>query len=96
MKIMLVYQGGIANVFRVESFNLADYGRDAVLLFQHAFEPCIAFANGCGAAGATVKTAACNRAGDVRKARWTEDLTSQPFAGSLVRVEHNTIGNIED
>lgn len=34
IKAFLVYQGGIANVFRVTALNLADYGRDAVRLYQ--------------------------------------------------------------
>jgi len=94
MRIMLVYQGGIANVFRVESFNLSDYGREAVRLMQSSIDDCITFANGCGAAGAIVMTAACNQAGDISRARWSTDLAAQPFAHKLCRVEHNTKGGL--
>lgn len=86
-KIVLVYQAGIANVFEVKSFNMSDYGRDAKRLYQGDFEGGKRFAQGAGAAGATVRTAACNQAGDIAKAKWTEDLESQPFSDKLTKVE---------
>ena len=52
MKVVLVYQAGIANVFEVDSLNLSDYGREARRLLQGDFRTCEAFARGCGAAGA--------------------------------------------
>jgi len=64
-RAVLVYQAGIANVFQVESFNMANYGRDARRLLQSDFRTCEAFARGLVAAGVRVTSAACNRAGDV-------------------------------
>lgn len=79
-KAMLVYQAGIANVFWVESFNLADYGREARRLIQGDFRTCETYAHGLQAAGAVVRTAACNRAGDIARELWTDDLDAQPFS----------------
>jgi hypothetical protein len=90
-KYMLVYQAGIANVFEVKSFNLSDYGRDAKRLLQHAFEPCEWFARGLGAAGGTVRSAACNQAGDIISAHWTDDLESAPFSDLFHPI---VIGNL--
>ena len=89
MKAFLVYQAGIANVFEVEAFNLADYGRDARRLLQDDFRTCETFARGLAAAGATVRTAACNMAGDIARSRWTTDLDSQPWSEKFRPVEAN-------
>lgn len=72
-RAMLVYQAGIANVFEVESFNLSNFGREAKRLLQGDFRSCEMFANGLAAAGVLVSTAACNRAGDIIDATWSED-----------------------
>lgn len=77
---MLVYQGGIANLFRVASANLADFGRDAQRVFQGDFRTAEHMAHGAGLAGAVVHSVACNQAGDVAKARWNGDLLGQPFS----------------
>lgn len=79
-RAVLVYQGGIANVFAVEAFNMSDYGRDARRLLQHAFGPCEWFACGLAAAGVKVATAHCNQAGDIIHATWSEDLDAAPFS----------------
>lgn len=82
-KAMLVYQGGIANVFEVQSFNLAEHGRGARRLLQSDFTTCEWFARGLHAAGCVVRTAACNRAGDIENETWTDDLEAQPFSESF-------------
>ena len=87
-RAMLVYQCGIANVFRVHAFNLADYGRAARRLYQGDFHGARMMAMGLGVAGATVRTAACNMAGDIAKATWSEDLAAQPFADQLAMVAY--------
>lgn len=87
-RYMLVYQAGIANVFFVRAFNLADYGRDARRVLQSDFRTCEAFANGLVEAGATVKVAACNRAGDIARETWTEDLDAQPFSDKFGPIRH--------
>jgi hypothetical protein len=88
MRAVLVYQAGIANVFEVDSFNMADYGRDAKRLLQSDFRTCEAFARGMAAAGALVTSAACNMAGDVACQRWTDDLEAAPFSDQFRPVQH--------
>lgn len=88
-RAMLVYQAGIANVFKVDCFNLSDYGREAARLYQGDFRGAVMYCRGLGAAGVIVRTAACNMAGDVRLSRWTVDLDEQPFADALVDVACN-------
>lgn len=88
---VLVYQGGIANVFRVASFNLADYGRDAVRLIQGDFATCVAFARGMQASGVTVKVAVCNEAGDIVSRKWSDDLDGAPFSDKFATVT-DTLG----
>lgn len=79
-RVVLVYQAGICNVFHVTSFNLSDYGRDAVRIYQGDFRTGESICYGLGLAGAVVRTAACNQAGDIARAHWSEDLDSQPFS----------------
>ena len=73
-RAFLVYQAGIANVFMVKSFNLSDYGRNAKRLLQSNFRSAENFARGLAAAGATIRTAACNEAGDISKSTWSEEI----------------------
>jgi hypothetical protein len=91
-RAFLVYQAGIANVFAVESHNLADFGRDARRLYQGDFRGAENFARGLGAAGVIVHTAACNQAGDIIHARWSEDLEAQPFSDHFRPASSNTRG----
>jgi cytosine/uracil/thiamine/allantoin permease len=79
-RAVLVYQAGIANVFAVESFNMADYGREARRLLQYDFRTCEAFARGLAVAGVLVASAHCNMAGDIARAQWSEDLDAAPFS----------------
>lgn len=90
-KFMLVYQGCIANLFRVSCFNLSDFGRDAQRVFQGDFRTAEMMAHGAGLAGAVVMTSACNQAGDIRCAQWSEDLDSQPFSENFRPVFY-TVG----
>jgi hypothetical protein len=78
-KAVLVYQGGLANVFEVKSFNLSDFGRNARRLIQSDFSTCEAFAKGLCVAGVTVRVAGCNQPGDIVNAKWTQDMDSLPF-----------------
>jgi hypothetical protein len=89
-KAMLVYQGGIANVFAVDSFSIYDVSRrNARRLLQHAFGPCEYFARGLAAAGVIVRSAACNRAGDIINERWTLNLEDEPFSERFNPVTAN-------
>lgn len=85
---VLVYQAGIANVFEVEAFNMADYGRDAKRLLQADFRSCEMFARGLAAAGFKVATAHCNQAGDITHAHWSENLDEAPFSDKFRPVWH--------
>jgi hypothetical protein len=87
MKAVLVYQAGIANVFTVDLFTAhAENSRNAKRLLQHTFAACEWFARGLVAAGAEVRTAACNRAGDIVDATWSNNLDEQPFSDSFHSV----------
>ena len=88
-KAMLVYQAGIANVFKVKAFNLSDYGRDAERLYQGDFRTAEAIAHGMGLAGCTIRNAACNQAGDITHSHWTDDLDSQPFSDKFHPIKEN-------
>ena len=85
-RAVLVYQAGIANVFSVECFNLAPYGRDAKRLLQGTFQQCEWYARGLAAAGVPVTSMHCNQAGDISGSVWSEDLEAAPFSGSAVPV----------
>ena len=91
-KFMLVYQAGIANLFRVDCFNLSDFGRNAQRIYQGDFRSAERMAHGAGLAGAVVMTCACNLAGDVRLATWSDDLESQPFSDKFAPVFY-TVGH---
>lgn len=78
-RAVLVYQAGIANVFEVQSFNMADFGRDAKRLLQADFRSCEMFARGLDAAGVKVATAHCNMAGDITHQPWSVLLETAPF-----------------
>ena len=82
-RAMLVYQAGIANVFAVTAFNLADFGRNARRLLQSDFRTCESFARGLAAAGTLVSSAHCNQAGDIAGSVWSEDLDGAPFSGKF-------------
>lgn len=89
MKAVLVYQAGLANVFEVACFNLSSYGRNAQRVYQGDFRGAENVAHGMGYAGAIVRTAACNQAGDIREAVWTDDLEAQPFSTQFHPVHEN-------
>lgn len=88
-KYFLVYQAGIANVFKVKAFNLADYGREAQRILQSDFQTCKAFCFGLAQAGAIVRTAHCNQAGDIIGSLWSEDLDNAPFSDKIVNINRN-------
>jgi hypothetical protein len=78
-KFMLVYQAGIANLFQVEQFTLTHEGRGARRLYQGDFRSAENIAIGAKIAGAEVRTAGCNMAGDIIEREWTYDLEILPF-----------------
>lgn len=78
-RAFLVYQNGIANVFRVECFNVSPFGRNAARLMQADFRTCEAFARGLASAGVTVRVASCSLFGDIADAQWVDGLNDCPF-----------------
>ncbi len=80
---VLVYQAGIANVFRVRCLNMMPFGRSAKRLLQSDFRTCEAFARGLKAAGVKVAVAACNQAGDIADAYWADGLDDAPFSDNF-------------
>jgi len=89
LRVMLVYQAGIANLFRVRCFNLQPFGRDATRLYQGDFRGAELLAHGMGMAGAIVRSAACNEAGDIQDRPWSDDLDAQPFADRFLPIHAN-------
>jgi hypothetical protein len=83
LRAVLVYQAGIANVFHVTSFNLSDFGRDGRRIYQGDFRTAESICYGLGLAGAVVRSAGCNMAGDIASQTWTEDLDSLPFSDNF-------------
>jgi len=86
MKIVLVYQCGIANVFQVSIFSNESKNRNAVRLYQGSFGHCVSFARGCAAVGANVKVAACNQAGDITNSVWSSDIDAAPFSEQFTKT----------
>ena len=82
-KAVLVYQGPIANVFAVETLNLAPYGRRARRLFQGSCGEAAAFARGLGAAGTVVRSARCERRGDISDQPWVGGVQSLAWGGRV-------------
>jgi hypothetical protein len=79
MKAVLVYQAGIANVFEVDCFNMASFGRNAKRICQGSFSQCENFAWGLAHAGWKIASAYCNNAGDIVNQEWKENLNDAPF-----------------
>lgn len=88
-KVMLVYQGGLANVFSVRCFNLSDFGRSAQRLFQGDFLSAKMMAFGMGTAGSVVRSAACNEPGDITHAHWKDIDEDTPFRDRVINLEMN-------
>lgn len=80
---VLVYQGGIANVFRVNMYRFSPYDRHAERIYQGDFHTAQSIVKGCALAGATVRTACCNQSGDVSNAWWDENYDRAPFSDQL-------------
>jgi hypothetical protein len=76
---MLVYQAGIANVFRTDHNAPELEGRNAVRLLQGDFRACEFFAKGLATAGVLVRAAHCNRAGDITDVDWSCTLEDALF-----------------
>jgi len=92
MNAVLVYQGGIANVFKIEYFDeegpyFSGRTRRVTRLYQGDFRSASMFAKGMKAAGCTVDTMACNQAGDIANAEWSDDLDNQPFSDQFIVVK---------
>lgn len=99
-RAMLVYQGGIANVFAVECSNLSPFGRKARLLTSTDFRTAEAYARGLAAAGIPVHSAWCNLAGDITSAHWypiddrNPKFTEMPFSDQIRPVWNHNLSTI--
>lgn len=93
IRAYVVYQAGIANVFQVESFDL-NANRDGKQIYQGDFRGAEHFARGMVAAGASVRSAHCNMAGDVNLWGWSKDLDDAPFRDSFRPVCDYTSGGL--
>lgn len=91
-KAVLVYQAGIANVFSVKSFNMTDYGREAIRIVQGDFHTCESIAYGLKCAGVKVMSATCNMAGDIVGQPWSDNLSDNledaPFSDKFHPVSN--------
>ncbi len=80
-KLMLVYQAGIANLFEVDTFSLAPTQPcTRRRIYQGDFRTAENIAIGAKIAGAEVRTAGCNMAGDIAECIWTYELDELPFS----------------
>lgn len=83
---VLVYQAGIANVFRVERFTSP---MNPTRLLQSDFQTCESFARGLAEAGVVITSMDCNKAGDITAQLWSESLDG-PFRESYRPVFSRT------
>lgn len=88
----LVYQAGIANVFTHERELRADdsgiKGSHPVRLMQSDFRTCESFARGLQCAGVIVRSAWCNKPGDITNEQWHfSNLSNAPFSDRFCPVE---------
>lgn len=74
----LVYQAGIANVFKITEISLTEKVRERV--YQGDFKSAENLVRGAKMAGAQTAVFACNMAGDIAKQNWTCNLDIQPFS----------------
>jgi len=94
-KFMLVYQGGLANLFEVNTFSLAPVQPcTRQRIYQGDFRSAENMAIGAKIAGAEVRTAGCNTAGDIAECVWTYDLEELPFSEKFCPVD-SEIGCVE-
>ena len=80
-RAILVYQAGIANVFRQDA-----PGLPKTRLLQGTFGQAEMFARGLKAAGVVTEVAYCNEAGDIMDSRWhfgLPALADAPFRGAM-------------
>jgi hypothetical protein len=77
---ILVYQGGIANVFSVSHISeVAERRTDERRLLQTDFRTAEAYCLGLIAAGVEVASMACNQAGNIAHQTWREKVSDAPF-----------------
>lgn len=106
-RYLLVYQGGIANIFEVDRWCLSANSRQSKRIHQGGFEDSEWIAIGLAEGGHLVASVGCNQAGDIIDAQYTSDLESLPFSGhmnpvnqrktperkQLIRGHHNLFGD---
>jgi len=81
---ILVYQAGIANVFRFTP----ETGKTTRLM-QSDFRACENFIRGWRACGGLTQVAWCNEAGNIQERKWKfDDFDSAPFSESFAQDLH--------
>jgi len=85
-RAVLVYQAGIANVFEVDCFNMASFGRNAKRIMQADFRSCENFARGLAYVGYRIASAVCTQAGDIIDSIWSDDLDDASFSDKFCPV----------
>ena len=81
MRFVLVYQGGIANVFRMSAIDIPHRER----VMQDSFRSCEVFVRGCQAAGAEIDVALCTAAGNATDRPWIYGI--EALKGALWRTD---------
>jgi len=77
---VLVYQGGLANVFSCSHISENPSRRTAERrLKQTDFRTAEAYCRGLEAAGVEVTSMHCNQAGDIARQTWSQKVSDAPF-----------------
>lgn len=85
----LVYQAGIANIFRIAKLSPYAESRKAERIKQGCFDECFNVAVGLGIGGHKVRTFSCNVAGDCAGGSWAPGLDDCPFRESARIITAN-------
>jgi hypothetical protein len=93
MRYCLVYQAGIANVFLVDTFNLAKNAGGRKRILQSDFKNCESFSRGLAHADMSVASCYCNQAGDITNAKWRFNLEDAPFYEYMNPVYNNVVSD---
>lgn len=88
-KFWLIYQYGIANLYRVKDFVPERASREAQRVYQGDFQTAEAMARGAGLAGAIIRSGCCMSAGDASLMNWHLNPAENPFRDCAKPVTMN-------
>ena len=87
LKVALVYQGSMANVFEVDEFFLGNIKkRNTQRVMYDDFHTCECYCRGVIAAGGQVLVASCNEEGEIRERPWSNCMDDAPSADKAIPV----------